>query len=161
MSVGNGTLESVTPTKREAQLADESSRALSMYAQKTGRQTIKVVPGGGARTKEVTIPATAFRLLINILEQMAQGHAVALTPVPSELTTQQAADLLNVSRPYLVKLLDTGAIPSRKVGTRRRVRATDIVTYKQRINERRRATLDTLAAQAQKLRMGYESTSDR
>jgi hypothetical protein len=83
MSVGNGILESVTPTEREAQLAEESSRALSVYAQKTGRQTIKVVPGGGSRTKEVTIPATAFRLLVNILEQMAQGHAVALTPVPS------------------------------------------------------------------------------
>jgi excisionase family DNA binding protein len=161
MSVGNGILESVTPTEREAQLAEESSRALSVYTQKTGRQTIKVVPGGGSRTKEVTIPATAFRLLVHILEQMAQGHAVALTPVPSELTTQQAADLLHVSRPYLVKLLDTGTIPSRKVGTRRRVRATDIVTYKQRIDERRRATLDTLAEQAQKLRMGYESTSDR
>ena len=60
----------------------------------------------------------------------------------------------------LVKLLDTGEIPSRKVGTRRRVRATDIGAYKQRIDEQRRVTLNALAAQAQALRLGYESTSD-
>jgi len=156
MSVGDSIVESATPTDRESQLARESSRVLSAYTRSSRTQTIKVMPVGNARAKTVTIPSTAFRLLVNILEQMAQGHAVALTPVLNELTTQQAADLLHVSRPYLVKLLDTEQIPYRKVGTRRRVRATDIIAYKQRIDERRRATLDALAAQAQELRMGYE-----
>lgn len=160
MSVGNSIIESAIPTEQESQLAGESSRALSAYVRGTRATTIKVMPVGSARPKIVTIPSTAFRLLVNILEQMAQGHAIALTPVLNELTTQQAADLLNVSRPYLVKLLDTGEIPSRKVGTRRRVRATDIVAYKQRLDEQRQTTLDALAAQAQELRMGYESTSD-
>jgi excisionase family DNA binding protein len=149
-------LEPVAPTEQESRLAEESSRVLSSYVQDTESQTIKVVPEGGREEEAVTIPAVAFRLLINILVQMAQGNAITLIPVHAELTTQEAADLLNVSRPFLVKMLDSGEIPYRKVGTRRRVLYKDVAEYKRRIDERRRVTLDELAAQAQELGMGYD-----
>jgi len=149
-------LDPVAPTEREAELAEISSRTLSSYVRDAEAQTIRVLPEDGGRGESVTIPAVAFRLLVTILTQMAQGNAITLIPVHAELTTQEASDLLNVSRPYLVGLLDSGQIPYRKVGTRRRVLFKDIAAYKQRIDDARRATLDELAAQAQELKMGYE-----
>lgn len=156
MSTAIRGVDPVAPTERESQLAEESSRALSSYVRDTEEQTIRVIPEEGRREESVVIPAVAFRLLVNILTQMAQGNAVTLIPVHAELTTQEAADILNVSRPFLVKLLEKGEVPYRKVGTRRRVLYKDIAEYKRRIDERRRATLDELAAQAQELGMGYE-----
>jgi excisionase family DNA binding protein len=149
-------LAPVTPTERESQLAEASSRILSSYVRDTEEQAIRVIPEREQQEKVVMIPAVAFRLLVDILTQMAQGNAVMLIPVQAELTTQEAADLLNVSRPFLVKLLEAGEIPYRKVGARRRVLYRDIAEYKRRINERRRATLDELAAQAQEIGMDYE-----
>lgn len=156
MSAAVRVLDPITPTERESQLAEESSRALSSFVRDAEEQTIRVLTESGRQEEAVTIPAVAFRLLVNILTQMAQGNAITLIPVHAELTTQEAADLLNVSRPFLVKLLEEGEIPYRKVGTRRRVLYKDIAEYKRRIDERRRATLDELAAQAQELNMGYE-----
>ena len=154
MSAATRVLGPVAPTERESQLAEESSRILSSYVRNTEEHTIRVMPEGRLQ-EAVTIPAVAFRLLVNILAQMAQGNAVMVTQVKAELSTQEAADLLSVSRPFLVKLLEEGEIPHRKVGTRWRVLYRDLAEYKQRVDEQRRSTLDELTTQAQELGMGY------
>ena len=101
------------------------------------------------------IPGQALRLLIDILTEIANGNGVTVAPIHAELTTQQAADLLNVSRPYLVKLLDERRIPYRKVGNRRRILLADVIDYKQRDDAERRAIADELTAEAQRLGLEY------
>lgn len=93
--------------------------------------------------------------MLDVLTEIGQGNAVSIIPIHAELTSQEAADLLNVSRPFLVKLLEKGDIPFHKTGTHRRVRYQDVIEYKQRIDAERRKALEDLAAQAQELGMGY------
>jgi excisionase family DNA binding protein len=142
------------PTEEEAKLSQESSRILAAYTQGEGH--LIQVKTDETSSPAIAIPASAFRMFVEILAQMAQGNAVTLVPLHAELTTQEAADILGVSRPYFVKLLESGAIPYRKVGTRRRVRYEDVLNYKNQIDEKRRQTLDELVAEAQALNMGYE-----
>jgi excisionase family DNA binding protein len=101
------------------------------------------------------LPAGAVALLMDILDAMAAGRGISLIPEDAELTTVQAAEVLNVSRPYLIKLLAEGAIPHRKVGKHRRIRLEDVRSYKSRIDRDREALLDELAADAQENDMGY------
>ena len=86
---------------------------------------------------------------------MAQGNVITLTPIHAELTTKQAADLLNVSRPFVCKLLDNGEIPHRKVGRHRRLRYVDLMDYKKKTDDARYQDLDELVKQAQELGLGY------
>ena len=102
------------------------------------------------------MPASALRLLVDILVQMAEGNAVSVIPIRAELTTQEAAELLNVSRPHMVNLVESGEIPYRKVGSHRRILAKDVLAYKAKIDEARLKNLAELSEQAQKLKMGYE-----
>ena len=96
-----------------------------------------------------------MQLLVGILEEMGQGNAVSLIPIHTELTTQEAADLLNVSRPYLINLLKEGKIPFRNVGTKRRILAKDVLRYRASIDKKRLKALEALTKQAQELDMGY------
>jgi len=149
--------ETVTPTEADTRLAEESSRRLARLLGKRRRSLQVRVQADDETEESVTIPASAFRLLTDILTQMAQGNAVTLIPVHAELTTQQAADLLNVSRPFLVGLIEEGKIPHRKVGTHRRVLFHDLMQYKRLVDRDRLKALEELSAQAQQLGMGYES----
>lgn len=146
----------VTPTEADTTLAETSSQKLASYVRNPDAAMTIGVLHEGSLGETVVIPSGAFRLLVEILTQMAQGNAVTLIPIHAELTTQEAAELLNVSRPYLVGLLEAGEIPYRKVGPRRRVRYHDLITYKERLDTERMKDLEELAAQAQELNMGYE-----
>jgi excisionase family DNA binding protein len=144
------------PTEEDATLAKKSSQTLAAYiGNKDAFHSIKVELDDGV-SQTVKIPSLAFQMLVDILGQMAKGNAVTFIPVHAELTTQEAADILNVSRPYFVGLLEGGEIPFRKVGTRRRVRYLDLLNYKNQIDALRMEALDELTAQAQELDMGYE-----
>lgn len=119
----------------------------------TDALTVKLVTDGNDAT--ITLPADALRLLVDVLAQIANGNAVTVAPVHAELTTQQAADLLNVSRPYFVKLLEEGEIPYRRVGNRRRVMLSDLITYKRIDDAKRDVIADQLTAEAQRLGLDY------
>jgi excisionase family DNA binding protein len=149
------TFETVTPTEADTQLARESSRRLATH-QLGKRPSVRIqVLDDGEDAEPVVVPVAALRLLLHALTEMAQGNAVTLIPVHAELTTQQAADVLNVSRPYVVKLLDEGKIPCRTVGKYRRVRFDDLLAYKRKDDAARAKIADQLAAEAQELGMGY------
>jgi excisionase family DNA binding protein len=143
--------EPVTPSEADAALARESARRLApQLARANGSMELRVVdPDGTSET--VTIPASAFRLLVTILAEMASGNAVRLIPHHAELTTQEAAALLNVSRPYLVRLLDEERIPFHRVGTHRRVLFKDVMAYKDEHRRARRSALDELTRLDQEL----------
>ena len=99
----------------------------------------------------ITVPSAAFRLLLTILSEMARGNAVRVIPHHAELTTGEAAELLNVSRPYVVRLLDEGQIPSHRVGTHRHVLFNDVMAYRDEHYRARSAVLDRMAAIDQEL----------
>lgn len=104
---------------------------------------------------QVSIPACAFAALRAVVEGMARGQTLTLIPQGAELTTQQAADLLHLSRPYLVRLLDAGEIPHHRVGTHRRVRVEDVLAYRERRDGRRRDALRELTRLSEELAGGY------
>jgi excisionase family DNA binding protein len=139
------------PSEEEAKLARESGRLLAAIVAKGKTARLKVVVG----KEELNVPIAALRLLVDILAQMAEGNAVAIMPIHAELTTQQAADFLNVSRPHFVGLLEANEVPFRKVGTHRRVLFKDLLAYREKSLARRRKALDELSKQAQELKMGY------
>jgi excisionase family DNA binding protein len=140
-------------TVREAKVALRQLAPLAAPARSTPEVRVRVDEPGADEL--VVVPRQAFELFLEILGQMANGNAVTILPVHAELTTQQAADLLNVSRPHLVGLLEDRTIPYRRVGTHRRLLAADILAYKRREDARRREVLDELAADAQDLGLGY------
>jgi excisionase family DNA binding protein len=107
----------------------------------TGQRMTRLVGPDG---ESIVLPASAFEALKAVVTGMAQGMAMTLIPSGHELTTQQAADLLRISRPSVIRLLEDGAIPFHKVGTHRRIDVEDLLRYRAERNEQRRAALREL-----------------
>lgn len=108
---------------------------------------------------EVKLPASLSSLVEEVATTISNGDSLALVPVAAELTTQQAAELLNVSRQYLVRLLDAEQIPYRRIGTHRRVQARDLLMYKRKRDAERRARLRELTELTEELG-GYDELSE-
>ena len=145
-------IDYVVPSDQETEEARLSSRALSPRVQRNQPLRFRVVDDSPEdRQAVISLPAKAARLLLDILVQMAEGKAITILPTHAELTTQQAADLLNVSRPFFVRLIESGEIPFRKVGTHRRILLSDIMVYKERTDAARETSLEALSALDQEL----------
>ncbi|MBL8233755.1 MAG: helix-turn-helix domain-containing protein [Bryobacterales bacterium] len=147
--MAQGTPAPTLPSEAEAVLAKETSLLLASRTQTAAPLQLRLLDDPSAAI--VKLPVSAVRMLIHILEEMARGNAVKLIPVHTELTTQKAADMLNISRPSLIQLLDEGKIEYRRVGTHRRVRFEALMAYKRRADAERRAVLAELAAYDQEL----------
>jgi excisionase family DNA binding protein len=128
--------ESVLITEQETEAIKKLQQILSIESAQ-----VKLVASNG---EEILIPESVYNLLGQIVRAMASGQAVSIVTHNRELTVHQAADLLNVSRSFIVKLLDEGAIPYIEVGSRRRILFQDLMTYKQQRKVQRRQLLDEL-----------------
>ena len=134
---------------QESLRARDSTQTLARYVRKDEPLMLRVVEDD--HEAPIELPAGAVTLLMDILEAMAAGRGITLIPAHAELTTVQAADILNVSRPFLIKLLDAGKIPHHKVGRHRRIRLEDLMSYKETIDREREAVLDQLTAETQEM----------
>ncbi len=143
----------IIPNTEEAEVARISGKILSRLAQRDYPVTLCVMDDESL--EPLHLPNQAVNLLMTILEAMANGQNIKIIPDQTELTTMQAANILGVSRPYLIKLLETEQIPYRKVGKHRRILMEDVMAYKQAIDAEREVVLDQLVADAQAQDMGY------
>ncbi|MCL4791454.1 MAG: helix-turn-helix domain-containing protein [Gammaproteobacteria bacterium] len=141
------------PTPQEIEQAKDSSRTLAKYANADRVQLS--LKGSNGLSDDLILPGHVLQILLEVLAEMGKGNAISLVPMHQELSTQEAAHLLNVSRPFLVGLLEKGEIPFRKVGAHRRVYLRDVMAYKERTDRQRGKVLDALAVLSQQEGMGY------
>lgn len=140
------------PDTETSDLARASATELSkLLSQKPRADRARIQLDG----TELILPKEALALLRDILTEMARGNAVTIVPTHAELTTQEAANILNVSRPHLIKLLEEEKIPYTRTGTHRRIRYQDVLAYRAERDQRSHEALEELTKQAQELDMGY------
>lgn len=139
----------VSPTQHDSELAQSCSRLLARFIRSD--LSVRIAESG----ETTTLPAAAVRLLVDLLSAMAEGNAVTVIPIHAELTTQQAADLLGVSRPFLIKQIEEGKLPHHMVGSHRRVFFKDLMAFKQEQQARSEQALTDLAAEGQAIGEGY------
>ena len=134
----------------EAKAARESSHSLAEFG--NGDELIRIIVSRESGEKiETRVPGKALHLIAELLGEMAKGSPVTVVPAYTELSTHQAAAILHVSRPFLIKLLESGKIPYRKVGAHRRIRYSDLNAYIEKEKKARFKALDELTAEAERL----------
>ena len=131
-------------------IARASSEAIAGFTHGDECIDVTLARDSGERI-QAKVPAQALRLLASILNEMAKGNPITLIPVHAELSTHQAAHIMRVSRPYLIKLLEEGKMPFRKVGAHRRVRYEDLLAYLEREKKARKEVLKELIAEQERL----------
>lgn len=142
------------PTQPEIEQAKTSSRTLSKYAD--AERVQMTLRSGDGQAEDMVLPGPVLQLLLDILAEMSRGNAISVLPIHHELSTQDAANLLNVSRPHVVSLLERKQLPFHKVGSHRRILAKDVLAFKQQLVQQRSEALDELAALSQQHGMGYD-----
>ncbi|MDA0637175.1 helix-turn-helix domain-containing protein [Nonomuraea sp. MCN248] len=142
---------SIEPGSMDAQVAARAVRRIKDYLMRHPEKEVIPVAGEIGNEEALILPRDAVSLLAYILAQAAEGRGVSVVPSHAELTTQQAADMLNVSRPYLIRLLEDGAVPYRLVGKHRRITVEDLMAYIRRDDLKRRSAADDLASLGQEL----------
>jgi excisionase family DNA binding protein len=145
-------LDTVSPDDVDQKQVTESSRQLAHLLSGKRKKSLRVTIDG----EDCEIPMAALRMLKDLLVQLSLGHSVTLMPIHAELTTQEAADLLSVSRPYLVSLLESGKLAFHKAGTHRRVVLKDLLAYKKQQEQDSDVAMAELAKEAQELGLGYD-----
>ncbi len=146
-------LDPVQPNEHDVAVATSALSTVRRYLERhdNGPEEVRIRVDEADDGSELVVPRGALELFARVLAHMAAGQAVSVVPAHAELTTQQAADLLNVSRPFLIGLLEAGEIDYRKVGAHRRVTMSSLMDYMRRDDERRRKTADELTALSQEL----------
>lgn len=139
----NGEHEVIEPMESEVPIAEKAGRALASRAV-WGNTLLEL---RDADTGEIhSLPHSAGLALLRVLQAMGQGRAVTVTPVENELSTQEVAEMLNVSRPFVEKLVDEGTLPARQVGPHRRLRRGDVLAYKMQLYARQVKAMEELVA---------------
>ena len=128
------------PTAHEAGLAQAALKLFGSLEPSAGDRTVELKPEGSSKSFTITLPQEALRRFLEVLAQMANGNAVTIVPpIHAELTTQPAADFLNVSRPFLISLLEEKKLPFRLVGSHRRIRFADLQAFREVDDKQREA----------------------
>lgn len=144
------TLALALPSAMETVLARETSRVLATRMQNTDPMELRILDHATPQ-ETLKLPVPAVKLLLRILEEMVRGNAVTLVSLHAELTTQQAADLLNVSRPTLIHLLEEKKIKFRRIGTHRRIAFESLMEYKRQARAERQAAIDEFVSYNEEL----------
>jgi len=143
------------PSQEEAALAKLCSQELAGVLATNGDEQNFSFTDKSGKIHDIVLPKPALNLFIEVLTQLGEGNIVQITPIHAELTTQQAADMLNMSRPSLIKLLDEEVIPFSRTGNRRKVAYSDVMNYKESLLEKRLSSLEELSALDREVDMGY------
>lgn len=150
------TIESRAPSAAEQKAAHESRKRLgAAVSGRRGKHVRLQIASEKGAGRAVELPMSAVRLLMKALAELEKGHAVTVVPVHAQLTTQRAADLLGVSRPFLIKEIEAGKLRCDKVGTHRRIAYENFLAYRARMRQTQNDAMDALVEQAQELGMGY------
>lgn len=149
-------LEEYIPSREDARQAEKTIKDLSILDSKKKSLKFELILKTQDISKNLSFPHNFLPFIIDVLQQVAHGNTVTIVPSNKDFTTQEAANILNVSRPFIIKLLESGEIAFHKIGSHRRIQAKDLMSYKQKMHKKSMDALKELAKMAQDDKTGYE-----